>query len=111
MESAYKGITGVEMRKIIILPLAEQDIKQSYEFYAAKKTGLEQVFLQVIDQAIQIVCENPQSFPIVKKKIRKFVVKDFPYVIYYISKAEVVYILAVFHMSRRPVVWKKRKQP
>ena len=96
------------MKKLIILPFAEQDIRESTNHYAEKEIGLDKTFLKVINQAFQLILENPLSFPIIIKDIRKFVIKDFPFNIFYIAKKDTIYILAVFHMKRDPGKWKKR---
>jgi plasmid stabilization system protein ParE len=96
------------MRKILILPFAEQDIKDSVSHYKDQGHGLEKHFLKVIDQAFRIISENPSYFPYVKKRIRKFVIKGFPFCIFYIVQEEDIYILAVFHNKRNPKNWKSR---
>lgn len=97
------------MRKIIILPFAEQDIKDSVNHYRDKEIGLEKSFLKILNQAILVISENPDSFPIIKKTIRKFVIKDFPFNIFYLVEEDTLYILAVFHNKRNPAIWKSRK--
>lgn len=98
------------MRKIIILPFTGQDIKDSVNHYKDQREGLDKQFLKIIDQAFRIISENPASFPIIKKRIRKFVIKDFPFCIFYLSDEEVIYILAVFHNKRNPGGWKSRRK-
>ena len=96
------------MRKIIILPFAELDIKDSIIDYVNKEVGLDKKFLTILNQAFQIISENPFSFPIIKQTIRKFVIKDFPFNIYYIVNEDHIFILAVFHNKRNPKIWKYR---
>ena len=96
------------MKKIIILPFAEQDIRDSIDYYIEKEVELDKQFLKVINQAFQLILDNPLSFPLVKNNIRKFVIKDFPFNVFYITDKEIIYILAVFHMKRDPKKWKKR---
>jgi len=97
------------MFKIIILPFAEQDIKDSFLYYSEKEEGLAKQFLSIIDQAFQIISANPLSFPFVNNPIRKFVIKNFPFNVYYIVEGDIVHILAVFHNKRNPRVLKSRK--
>lgn len=97
------------MRKIIVLPFAEQDIKDSVEYCAENQEGLGKEFLIILDQAFHYIESNPHSFPLVKNQIRKFVVKDFPFNVYYIYQEETIYILGVFHNKRDPKDWITRK--
>jgi len=96
------------MRKIIILPFAEEDIRDSVIYYSEKETGLEKRYLVILNQAFQLISSNPFSFPIIWKSIRKFVVRDFPFSVYYIFENETIFILAVFHNKRNPKDWKSR---
>jgi plasmid stabilization system protein ParE len=96
------------MNKIIILPFAEQDIKDSVDYYKDKEEGLEIQYLNIINQAFQLISNNPLSFPLIKYKIRKFVVKEFPFNIFYLCEDSIIYILSVFHMKRDPKKWRRR---
>jgi toxin ParE1/3/4 len=98
------------MRKIIILPFAELDIKDSINYYSFKEEGLEKKYLQVIIHAFQLISDNPLSFPVVKYNIRKFTIKDFPFNIYYVFEIKTIYVLAVFHTKRNPRIWKLRNR-
>lgn len=97
------------MRKIIILPFAEQDIRDSVIHYTEKEVGLEKHFLAIINQAFQIISKKPFAFPFIKNPIRKFIIKDFPFNVYYFVEEDNIYILAVFHKKRDPKAWKTRK--
>jgi plasmid stabilization system protein ParE len=96
--------------KLIILPFAEQDIRDSVEFYKDQDVVLVRYFITVLDQALKIIKENPNSFPIVYKNIRKFSVGPFPFNIYYILDKQSMFIIAVFHTKRNPGAWKTRKK-
>jgi hypothetical protein len=48
------------MTKIIILPFAEQDIKDAVIYYSGKKESLDKQFLSIINQAFQFISINEQ---------------------------------------------------
>ncbi len=48
------------MRKIIILPFAELDIRDSVNYYANKEEDLEKKYLKVINHAFLLISENWQ---------------------------------------------------
>ena len=99
------------MARLIVLPMAEQDIKHSVEWYNEQRIGLGADFVRVLDDTFSSLSQHPLAFPLVKLEIRKYVLKDFPYNIFYVykDKEDTVYVLAVFHVKRNPNVWKKRK--
>jgi toxin ParE1/3/4 len=96
------------VKRIIILPYAEVDINDSVSFYKEQEEGLDKTFIKIISYSFKEILKNPEAYPLVKFEIRKFVVKEFPYCIFYINKVEAVYILAIFHDKRNPKSWKKR---
>jgi len=96
------------MKKIIVLSFAELDLINSIEYYRLNDEKIVEKFINILDVSFSIIRENPTSFQKVKFEIRKFVINDFPYCIYYIEKIKAIYIIAVFHVKRNPVIWEKR---
>jgi plasmid stabilization system protein ParE len=97
-------------KKIIILPFAEVDIKETILFYKEKqKDELAAFFLKSLDETLRLVVKNPIAFPIVKFDLRKTIINKFPYWIYYVFSEGTIYVLAVFHEKRNPKVWQKRR--
>lgn len=97
------------MKKIIVLPDAEKDIKETVKFYNENSEELEERFKLSLDFSFTQILQSPKLYPYVKFDIRKFVIKKFPFSIFYIDRKDAIYILAVFHDKRNPKEWKKRK--
>ncbi|MFZ4455875.1 MAG: type II toxin-antitoxin system RelE/ParE family toxin [Bacteroidales bacterium] len=97
------------MRKIIILPYAESDIKETITFYKEQKYNLDKTFLDVLNSSLKEIEKHTETYPIVRLKIRKYTIKKFPYSIFYSFDDEIIYILAIFHNSRNPRIWIGRK--
>ncbi len=97
------------MKKLIILPFAEIDIKDTVSYYKELNDGLDGDFINAIDSSFKEILKNPEAFPIAKYDIRKFVVGKFPFCIYYIDNVDTLYILAIFHDKRNPKDWTKRR--
>jgi len=97
------------IRKVIILPFAELDIRSSVEHYKEQEDSLDIKFIKAINNTLSLISKNPNAFPIQKNNIRKAVVQVFPFCIYYVNTSEIIYILAVFHDKRNPRVWKHRR--
>lgn len=93
------------MKRLIILPFAEIDIKDTTAYYREQSKGLVEDFINTIDSSFKEILRNPEAFPIAKYDIRKFVVSKFPFCIYYINDVDTLYILAIFHDKRNPKDW------
>jgi len=98
------------MKRLIILPFAEIDIKDTIYYYKEISDTLEKDFIKILDLSFLEIMKNPDSFPKVKYDIRKFVVNKFPYCIFYVDDKEAIYVLAVFHDKRNPKDWVKRRK-
>lgn len=97
------------MKNMIILPFAEKDIKATVFYYKEQNKGLEIAFIDILDSSLKEILKNPEAFPIVKFDIRKFVIRKFPFCIYYIDSVDNLYIIAVFHDKRIPKEWSSRR--
>ena len=97
------------MKRLIILPFAEIDIKETVSFYKEIGDGLEFDFIGEIDSSFIDILKNPKAFPLVKYDIRKYVMRKFSFSIYYIDRKEALFILSVFHDKRNPKDWLKRR--
>ena len=94
--------------KIELSDEAEQDFDNSYEFYANKSENVANSFYQDVNNSLEKITESPNTFPKALKDIRKFVMKKFPFIIYYQVKRFTIRVLAIFHASRNPESWQKR---
>lgn len=89
------------MFEVIYKKSAQQHLKKIALWYLDKKAGLEQRFLDEIDNATDILSINP-FFAFRYKSLRSYVLKKFPYIIFYRVEEEksVVIVFAVLHTSR-----------
>ncbi len=87
---------------------AEIDFDNSYNFYFEESSKVADEFFRRISLSLKNVMLNPFSFPIAYQNIRKFVVKKFPFVIYYQIIDSTIRVIAIFHTSRNPEIWSDR---
>ena len=87
---------------------AEVDFDKSYEYYYEDSLKVADTFFKIINLGFENIKQNPNSFPIAHKDVRKFVVKKFPFVIYYRIVNTVIQVIAIFHTSRNPEIWNER---
>lgn len=87
---------------------AEVDFYKSYEFYFEDSPKVADTFFKQINFGFENIKQNPKSFPIAHKTTRKYVLKKFPFVIYYRIVDTIIQIVAIFHTSRNPEIWNER---
>lgn len=89
-------------------PEAEAEFEEAIAWYASQREGLELEFFEDYLALENSLEQNPHQFPAVIDEIRRANFRRFPYSIFFESDQAAVLILAVFHQSRNPEVWKKR---
>lgn len=87
---------------------AEVDFDKSYEFYFEDSPKVADTFFKQINLGFENIKQTPKSFPFTHKDVRKYVVKKFPFVIYYRIVDKTIQIIAIFHTSRNPEIWNER---
>jgi len=94
--------------KIELSHEAEIDFLNSYNFYYDDSPKVADAFFKRINLAFEYIKQNPEIFPVVYKSVRKYVVKKFPFVIYYRIIDNLIQVIAIFHTSRNPEIWNER---
>lgn len=91
------------------LPLAEQDALDAAIWYAQRRLGLGDEFLDEVDRAVRALTDSALHHRIRFADVRRTPIHRFKfYGIYYIVRAEEVWILAIFHGRRHPRRLQKR---
>lgn len=97
-----------KLNNIEISDEAERDFDNSY--YFEESPIIANAFYQQINISFESVKKTPYSFPEVYKNVGKFTVKKFPFLIYFQVEEYVVKVIAIFHSSRNPEIWKERDE-
>jgi addiction module RelE/StbE family toxin len=87
---------------------AEKDFDKSYEYYTSESEHIAEAFYNIVNKGFEKIGQNPMANPKVYKDIRKYLVKKFPFIIYYQVKELIIMVVAIFHTSRNPEIWQKR---
>ncbi|MEI6852143.1 MAG: type II toxin-antitoxin system RelE/ParE family toxin [Bacteroidota bacterium] len=97
--------------QVTILSDAEQDISNAFVWYEMQQIGLGSSFYKTLDHSVSFISNNPLSCSVVYKNVRRFVIKKFPFGIYYdVNAAKMeIQIIGVFHFKRSSKVLRKRK--
>ena len=83
-------------------PEIERDLQEIYSWYEEKLFGLGNEFLQIFYSSLELITENPFQFPKIYKNIHRYLLRKFPYALYYIVKDDLIIVMGAFHHSRDP---------
>lgn len=88
---------------------ARAEFLHAVSFYNARVPGLGLRFIAEIERCQKVLLETPLAGHPYGRRLRKFRVGDkFPYSIVYTVVADVLFVLAYAHGSRRPGYWRTR---
>ena len=94
--------------ELIVRPDSELDIEEAYEWYEERSKGLGKEFINAVEDCLFQIQNNPNIYSKVYKKIRRGMVKKFPYGIFYLIQRNTIVVLGCFHFKRSPEHWKSR---
>ncbi len=97
------------MKKMVFHPDAARELEHSALYYESQGKGLGQRLLRQFELGLTQILERPDAWPpLVYLPIRRYLLRFFPYAIIYKNDPEILYILAVMHLSRKPGYWMNR---
>ena len=91
-------------------PAAQEEATAAAQFYWERQPGLEQRFLDILEDALHRILRRPQLYPKVADNIHKCKLPRFPYGVMYRTKPDTIEVLAVMHLRREPGYWKQRSE-
>jgi toxin ParE1/3/4 len=92
------------------LELAVQEAKDAKSYYENKSPAIANTFLEELQQTLQRLSSFPMAWPVVEEPVRKIRMNRFPYLIHYVFEKNIVLILGMYHLRRRPISWLHRLQ-
>ena len=94
--------------RIVIRPAAAADIDEAFEWYENRREGLGREFLEAVDAGIASVNSNPVMYQVVHREIRRVLIHQFPFGIFYRIYGDVIVVIACMHGRRDPTRWSTR---
>jgi toxin ParE1/3/4 len=88
---------------------AEAELRAAIAYYDGQREGLGLEFQAEVEAAMARIVQTPTAFaPYGNEGLRKYVVRRFPFTIYYLELEDCIWIAAVANQRRRPGYWVHR---
>lgn len=96
--------------RIRVAPEAEAELTAAALWYESKCPGLGADLMAAIDSALEQIAENPLAWAIWRDGLpyRRYVVRRFPFLVFFEVLDAAVQVYAVAHAKRRPGYWTER---
>ena len=89
-------------------PAAEEEFLAAARYYEEQAQGLGFDFISAVEATSNHVCEFPDSGRAFGHRLRRFLVRRFPYTLIYRAEPDRMLIVAVAHVRRSPGYWRNR---
>ena len=88
---------------------AQREFDEAVAYYSSCTPGLGLDFANEILSILNVVCSFPDLWAYLEKPVRRALVHRFPFgVLYVVEPDDVVLVLAVMHLHRKPSYWKEQ---
>ncbi|MGH2830446.1 MAG: type II toxin-antitoxin system RelE/ParE family toxin [Actinomycetota bacterium] len=94
--------------RIRVTPEAEADINEAYVWYEQARPGLGGRFTAALRETLHEVARNPTASRAVHEGIRRALVQQFPYAVFYVHDERNIDVVACLHARRDPSTWRIR---
>jgi toxin ParE1/3/4 len=91
-----------------MIPIARREMVRAADWYEGRAEGLGHRFLNDIRASLLVVKEFPFAFPPLDEIHRRKQLDIFPYGLIYRTDGDIITIMAVANLKRRPRYWHRR---
>ncbi len=84
---------------------AYNDIDVAYSWYEKQRIGLGEDFLLALEESYFKIKRTPEIYQKIYKKVRRNLVRRFPYGIFFVVENDKIIVIAILHTKRKPQSW------
>lgn len=83
---------------------AQKDYEQSLEWYMERSVDAAEKFVQAVDNALQLICNNPYRWRNKYKNFHEITLKKYPFTIIYTIEEEqaLIVVSSIYHHKKNP---------
>ncbi|MCK1740898.1 type II toxin-antitoxin system RelE/ParE family toxin [Bradyrhizobium sp. 139] len=96
------------MAEVLFTQAARADLADAVRWYDAHAPHVVPQFRDALRAALIRIADNPKQFPPALKNTRRALLRRFPYILVFREMDDAIYVVAVFHTSRDPLIWQHR---
>jgi toxin ParE1/3/4 len=98
------------VKPVLIHSKAQVELGEAVRYYESQKQALGLDFQSEVERAVARLQQAPQTgSPYKETDLRRYLVRRFPYIIFYAELEEFIWVVAIAHTKRKPNYWRRRK--
>lgn len=99
------------MSRLRVRKIARAEIVAAFEWFLDRFPASAQQFLHAVDEAMRMIEESPERYPVIPGHLRRLLLQCFPYAVYYKVFPTPISVVGVIHGHRNPDSWLQRVAP
>jgi plasmid stabilization system protein ParE len=99
------------VRRLRVRKAARAEITAAFDWYLERSPAAAGRFLEALDAAIRLIEGAPERQPIIRGRLRRVLLRRFPYGVYYKLYPSTISVVGVIHGHRHPDTWLGRAAP
>ena len=93
---------------LILRPAAAADVEEAFSWYERQRPRLGEEFLESVNAGLREIAAYPLRQAILFRDVRRYLVKRFPYALFYRVYPNAIVVVACMHGRRDPLRWRER---
>lgn len=85
---------------------AQAELREAIAHYQAQEPGLGSQLAEEVERTLERILQYPEAWSQISERTRRCRTNKFPYGIIYQVQGDVVFVVAVMHLRRKPRTWK-----
>jgi toxin ParE1/3/4 len=94
--------------KVQFTDIAKQEYMDAIDYYNSQRDGLGYEFAMEIDEGIQNICLYVSAWQKLSIRIRRYLIKRFPFGIIYSSEDDTINVLSIMNLHQKPKNWNEK---
>lgn len=90
---------------------AKRELAEAIAYYNQESEGLGYRFAAEVKRTLSRISQHPYAWTPISNRARRCRTSGFPYGVIYQVREDMILIVAVMHLHRRPDSWKSRLSP
>jgi len=99
---------SVCVKPIKLISEAETEIWEAALYDEKQERGLGSDFANEIGQSLRFIQQGPEMWPKRGREVRRYLTDRFPFVVHYRIERDLIRVIAVAHVRRKPNYWAER---
>ncbi|WP_375541580.1 type II toxin-antitoxin system RelE/ParE family toxin [Halomicronema sp. CCY15110] len=98
------------MKPVNLHSEAMQELDDAVAYYQEQAPGLGLDFLDEVEQALKRIQHSSNlGQPYKNTRLRRYVLRKFPFLIFYTELDTLIWVVAIAHAKRKPDYWRTRQ--